>query len=217
MEGTPRLWTYIRSHDQAALVLAIPASILLGLLSNIIVFMGLNEWLVRRPFARDQPGLFSLFTDLTTRIRTKYRDSLDITDTQMEESFDKYVDSEYLLLHQIGVQEFAYVREQYWYHLEFQLNLLLSVTAFAVALAVFINLNVPSLLLSSSLLFVCLVFAGLLVRLLLVAARKNYTRHIAKIVTLMAAVLGATSPQTSTAVRWLKPCVKGRRQCCTLP
>lgn len=195
LHAKPALWSYAQSKDQAALVLSIPASILLGLLSNIAVFMGLNDWLVRSPVKRANPALCELYDDLARRIREQCWKSLENVDQKLAPAFNANIDPELVLLHSIGVDKLAYVREQYWYHLEFQLNLLLSVWAIAPALLLSAMLNVSSTAILLVLVSSCLLGAVLLICGLLVAARKNYTRHLAKMATVMAAVLCAAKLQ----------------------
>jgi hypothetical protein len=194
----PVLWTYSQSKDQAALVLAIPVSILLGLLSNIIVFMGLNDWLVRAPMKRANPDLCALYDDLARRIRDKCWTSLDGADQKLKAAFYERIDPELVLLHSIGVDKLAYVREQYWYHLEFQLNLLLSMGAVALALVLSSSVNGASFHMRVILVVACLIGAALVMGGLLAAARKNYERHIAKLATLMVAVLCPSDEQETS-------------------
>lgn len=212
----PFLWGYTQREDQAALVLAIPVSILLGLLSNIAVFMGVNDLLVRMPVRRAKPELFALYDALAQRVRSKYWDSLDGVDPKFKEVFDSHVDPEYVLLQTIGVEKLAYVREQYWYHLEFQLNLLLSVAAMAVALIFSSIFNAPSATLRVVFVLLCLGFAATAIGALVAAARKNYARHIAKVATLMAAVLCAKDPQNGSGGCNLLPRCLARALRCSL-
>jgi hypothetical protein len=195
----PALWTYAQAKDQAALVLAIPASLLLGLLSNIVVFMGVNDRLVRGPVRRANPDLYALYEMLAQRVRDRYWDGLRGADQALREVFDRSVDPELGLVHALGADNLAYVREQYWYHLEFQMNLMLSLGAIALALLVSIPLNVTSVPLRGLLSVCCAAGAVLLMWGLLLAARRNYARHLAKMATVMAVALHASEPQTSAA------------------
>jgi len=181
------LWSYIQSKDQSALVLAIPASILLGLLSNVVVFMGLNDRLVREPMKRSDPNLFNLYQDLCRRIRDKCWDSLNCQDQGLQRTFSERIDPEIILLHTIGLDKLAYVREQYWYHLEFQLNLMVSLWALAAAIYLYAVLNLAVVEQLTVVLLASLIV--LMTFGLLAAARKNYTRHVAKMASLMAVVL----------------------------
>jgi hypothetical protein len=58
------LWKILANKDvvPALLILAFPSSILIGLLSNVVVFMGLNDLLVRNPFKRKQATADSCVT-----------------------------------------------------------------------------------------------------------------------------------------------------------
>lgn len=181
------LWTHIQAKDQAALVLAIPASILLGLLSNIVVFMGVNDYLVRVPVRAANPDLCALYDMLAQRVRDRYWQALGDADPALRPAFNSHIDPELVLLHCIGVDKLAYVREQYWYHLEFQLNMLLSIGALALALV--IRLLLPVTPWGAFLAAACVVLALPAMRGLVLAARKNYARHLAKIATVMAAAL----------------------------
>jgi hypothetical protein len=138
---------------------------------------------------RANPALRALSDDLGRRIREKCWCSLAAPDPKLQPAFDRHVDPEVVLLHTIGVEKLAYVREQYWFHLEFQLNLLLSVGAIAIALILSSILNAATLQLAVSYIGACVAVAGLAMWGLLAAARKNYARHVAKMASIMAAVL----------------------------
>jgi hypothetical protein len=184
----PVIWSFLKTKDQAALVLAIPASILLGLLSNVVVFMGLNDRWVRNPFLKEQPGLSRLYERLSAQIREQCWTGLAWNDAGARPDFDKHIDPEIIIIERIGAEKLAYVREQYWYHLEFQLNLLLSLLATFAALLLSALINARGWRMLG--LVILWLVAGYLVRKwLLQAARKNYARHIAKMASLMTAHL----------------------------
>jgi len=93
------LWAQAKDKDQAALVLSIPVSILLGLLSNIIVFMGLNDRLVRNPVRTANVDLCKLYDMLALRLRDRYWQALDGADAALRPAFNFWVDPELILLH----------------------------------------------------------------------------------------------------------------------
>lgn len=185
---TPKI---LQSKDQALLVLAlaIPASLLLGLISNIAVFMGLNDWLVRKPFETSDGDLHRLHTHFRSELQARCWTALQPTDGTLRASFDKNTDPEVILVERIGFEKLAYVREQYWYHLEFQLNLLISLVVLIVALgsSVILNANSPESMFNIVLVLSVAAIIGC--RWLTKAARRNYARHIAKITSLIIAVL----------------------------
>lgn len=174
-----------------ALIVAIPVAILLGLLSNIVVFMGVNDVLVRLPVRKKSETLFRLYDWVINRLREEYREQLNCLERPIQDAFVSHADPEYLVLETVGVEHLAYVREQYWYHMEFQLNLLL---------AIFVSLLGILLQQASEMIgphwqpaaewagFAFLVLGGVC-WLLLRAARKNYSRHVAKMTSVMAAAI----------------------------
>lgn len=189
VEEPPIIFAFVKANTQAALVLAIPASILLGLLSNIAVFMGVNDRLIRDPVKKANPGLFALYDRLADQIRDQYWDLVECADEDVRREFNLHIDAELIMLQTIGVEKMAYVREQYWYYLEFQINLILSILMLFLSLAAFSALHANSF--HNFFIHVLLYFAlmapvcGLLFR----AARKNYQRHISKMLSLMASIV----------------------------
>lgn len=206
VSGQSDIWQFAVSHDQTILVLAIPAAFLLGLLSNIVVFMGVNDRLVRRPVRKKYPALFNLYDSLIALYRGQCRDAVGLDDA-MKPVFDEYIDVEILILQVVNLDHLTYLREQYWYHLEFQVNLFISSVALSFALFLDSVLNAPvcSMLTTPacpaqdaavglSILKWAMVYgvAALLAYALLIpAAKKNFQRHIAKISSLIAAAIAA--------------------------
>jgi hypothetical protein len=178
-----------KDRAQTIIILAFPASILVGLLSNVIVFMGLNDWLVRNPFKQTNPQLSKLHTSLSAAVKDQCWAAMAVNGA-LKQSFDDWTDPEMIIVERIGADKLAYVREQYWYHLEFQLNLLISVVAISAALCASIALEttlgwIPRV----QLVLLAIAACAMICSGLLMAARKNYMRHIAKMASLMVALL----------------------------
>jgi hypothetical protein len=184
------VWEILKTKDQAVLVLAIPLSILLGLLSNVAVFMGLNDRWIRTPFKTEKRALYDLHRQLSKKLRDDCWAVLAAKAPELPRNCDDCIDSEIIIIERIGVEKFAYVREQYWYHLEFQLNLLLSLMAAFAALFVSALLNASGWR-SFAYAALCVVTAYFVRQWLLKAAKKNYSRHIEKMASLMTALLSA--------------------------
>lgn len=185
----PLVFAYADAHEQAALILTIPAAILLGLMSNILVFMGINDRLIRNPVKRGDPGLFGLYELLSTRVRERCWKAVACEDEAARRHFDRVADVELIMLPSLGADKLAYVREQYWYHLEFQVNLLLSILVILAALVLRSAIGAGSIAAFGVDLLFYLVVLALSWNLLVRAARKNYHRHIAKMTSLMASFL----------------------------
>jgi hypothetical protein len=189
-----------KDQFQNLLVAAIPVAILLGLLSNIVIFMGVNDILVRRPVRRRFTDLFALYDRVVRRVRDDYWNQLGGTDQPLTDTFAAQADAEILVLETIGLENLAYVREQYWYHMEFQLNLLLAIFVALVGLilglmpAFFGPAWRPAL---EWAVFDLLILGGMC-GVLLYAARKNYQRHVAKMTSLLvAAICGAPASRSA--------------------
>ena len=192
-DAKPVILEFVVSDPRTALVLAIPASILFGLLSNIVVFMGVTDLFIRRPAKKSKPSLFDLYDLLATQIRKQCWDHVDNDEEKNEEIFHEHVDAEYVMLQTIGIEKMTYLREQYWFHLEFQINLLFSIVILFISFVLYSSLKfgITLTFIESLLLYVAI--AAPIGGLLFGAARKNYERHISKMVSLMASVLRPSS------------------------
>lgn len=189
----PLLLAAVLDSAQTSLVLAIgfPAAILLGLMSNIVIFFGVNDFLVRRPVKKANPELFLLYDRLVARMRDRCWTSVGVPDATARKIFDIHTDVEIMMLTAIDQNKLAYVREQYWYHLEFQMNLLLSLIALFVGAVANALINAKVAGASHVPLLIYLIVFPLIWIFLLMAARKNYGRHVSKMLSLMAGVLSA--------------------------
>lgn len=180
----------VAGEEQNVLLVAFPAAILLGLLSNIVMFMGVNDWLVRRPVRARNPDLFHLYDRLGEQIRAWHQTGLSCLDDRAARAYGVHADPELLILKSTGISDLAYVREQYWYHMEFQTNMLSAIFVTLLTLladpAVLGSAPTPAAWERGALAVVAL---GGLCHLLRRAALKNYQRHIAKMCTLMAAAI----------------------------
>ncbi|KPF92973.1 hypothetical protein IP86_23700 [Rhodopseudomonas sp. AAP120] len=201
--GWPSWGNYViaANNQTLATVLAVPLSILLGLGSNILVFMGINDRLVRKPMRMTKEPLFELYDELSALLRARCWSAINCIDASHAGAFRDSIDPEQLLLHRVGVNTIGYVREQYWFHLEFQMNLWLSITIFSAAFCGYlIGSHAPTR---------AIVIVGFYAGaswVLISAARKNYCRHTEKMASMMAAVLAGTDKDPTPAPRgWFTP------------
>ena len=134
--------------------------------------------------------LFDLHACLANKVREECWTALALGRPDLKASFDEWTDPEIIIIERIGADKLAYVREQYWYHLEFQLNLLISLVAVFVAISVSIFINYGfNLALIAERMAAATIACGFVCYGLLMAARKNYERHMAKMASLMIALL----------------------------
>lgn len=196
----PVLIAGFRTKDASWLAVGFTAAVLLGLMSNILVFMGINDALVRNPVKRSHASLFAIYENVAKRIQERYRELL-IIQNDHRQAFTDHTDVELVMLTELDLPKLAYVREQYWYHLEFQMNLLLSLAPLTVGLAARAWLKAgPQDPWELHVLLYALLFA-LAAVLLIKAARKNYARHIAKMLSLMVGFLAGKIEAERAAAR----------------
>ncbi len=170
-------------------ILIFPLAILAGLISNIVVFMNINNWLVRDPFEKNNPGMYNLYKVLCDQWIDRCCARIEC-DEECRKAYKENIDAELLLLNEIGIEKISYVREQYWYYLEFCMNLMLSLVALLV-ISVLVSVTTFKMPLLSLPLALSSLFLSAVCILLFVAARKNYYRHVQKMVSLLAAALPA--------------------------
>ena len=123
------------------------------------------------------------------RIRSQCSEALALDQHGARNDFNVHTDVELVMLAELGPTTLAYVREQYWYHLEFQMNLLLSLVGLFVDTALNAGLGPCTGMTLFFHLFLYLLLFLAIGALLLTAARKNYARHISKMLSLMVGVL----------------------------
>ncbi|NEW90418.1 hypothetical protein [Rhodopseudomonas sp. BR0M22] len=180
------IWKFAIAQPTLALGLALPVATLLGLLSNIVVFMGPLDSLVRDPVLEQDEKLRELCAHLSGCLLDRCWSSGSFQRPDLREEFDSKIDPELLLIEKIGVATVDHIREGYWYHLEFQLNLLLSLVGVMIVTLFYV---VESPAPTTSLLI--LLMTPLVGVYLLKSARKNFARYMAKRASLIAAVLSS--------------------------
>lgn len=189
-DGASHAQGFIQNFPQTAIALSIPLSILLGVFSNVIVFMGLNDRLVRNPVkqSEDGKGIYDLYELVCRKTREYNWEPIDTSEAGGDCTSNVCVDAEMLMLHELGVAQLNFVREQYWYYVEFLMNLMLGTWVLAVAFCLrfwIINETTNAILFSLGTAVVIWFLSCFLVK----AARKNYCKHLAKMLSLILSVL----------------------------
>ena len=193
---------FMRAFPQTAIALAIPGSILLGVFSNVIVFMGLNDRLVRNPVKTSPEGkeINELYESICRRIREFTWEPFDTSKIPEGCTTNACVDAEILVLNELGVAPLSFVREQYWYYVEFLVNLMLATWILAAALCLRYWLTEDDGAAVADTILT-LVSAWLLSVFLVRAARKNYQKHLAKMLSLILSVISRQQRAEIAAAR----------------
>lgn len=193
---------FMHAFPQAAIILAIPVSILLGVFSNVIVFMGLNDHLVRNPAKKSGVGSTTseLYELVCSKIREFTWEPIDTSAAPADCTSNACVDAEILVLNELGVAQLSFVREQYWYYVEFLMNLMLALWVLAAAFCLrfwITEENEFAFRASAMTIAVVCLLSWFLVR----AARKNYCKHLAKMLSLILSVLSKQQRAEIAAAR----------------
>jgi hypothetical protein len=119
--------------------ISIPTSIFLGVILNSIVFSGLSGYLLENRHEKNNRSFYEFRKYVIAKTNEKMSTYFDISE-QQKEIFKQTVDPRYFFLHKESLANLMYLRESYWYYLEFQLNTLVAITfgmpAFVAALFV---------------------------------------------------------------------------------
>ena len=178
-------WTY--SNAVLASVISIPLSLILGIISNIVFFAFLTERIIRKPFNENNQAFNDTQQKISEWIVSHY-EAKDVIPRDIFKDFKNYIDLDFFLLPQIQLDKLIFLQESYWYYLEFQLNLILSLVLFAVSILFLYSVHVfkTGFNLWSYLFFVvlCSFVLSFLIYISLKAAKLNYEKHRKKLLSL---------------------------------
>ena len=128
--------------------IAIPASIFLGVVLNSIVFSGLSDYLLENKHEKDNETFYSFKRSIIDKINERMSKYFDLSEDE-KKIFKKIIDPRYFFLHKESLANIMYLRESYWYYLEFQLNTLVAISlgmpAFIASLLVLYNNSIIDL------------------------------------------------------------------------
>ncbi len=148
--------------------ISIPASIFLGVILNSIVFSGLSGYLLENKHQKNNKSFYEFRKYVISKTNEKMSTFFDLSEEQ-KEIFKQTVDPRYFFLHKESLTNLMYLRESYWYYLEFQLNTLVAITfgmpSFVAALIVLKSnsiIELYTLLLAAIILVVVWYFFALL-------------------------------------------------------
>lgn len=116
------------SEDTGVIVIiSIPIAIFLGATLNSILFSGLSEKMIENKHKKNNEQFYKLREDIFEFIKLKAISNYALTENNRA-TFMKSVDPRFVLLSRGSYDNIMYLRESYWYHMEFQLNSLVAVT-----------------------------------------------------------------------------------------
>jgi len=175
----------------------IPGSIILGILLNTVVFGGLLDVLVRQP-VNSEMSEFNVLRDSIVDCTLNTSETNTLIPSDIYDTFKEHVDFDSFMLPRVDLDKLVYIRESYWYYLEFQVNVALA-SVFSLTGVFFwwirhdtvVGLTAgPALVLAAALILV----TGLVFVALIRAARLNYMRHKKKLLSLWIGQMAAGTP-----------------------
>ena len=176
--------------DNAALftIISIPVSIIFGITLNSIVFSGLSEAILENKHKKDNVQFYDFRELIFGKINEKISKKFGLSEDDRK-TFKNIIDPRYFLLHKRSLDNIMYLRESYWYYMEFQLNTLIAVLfgmpAFIFSLCVLQSnavIEPAALFFAISILVVsCLLFTWLFMK----SAKDNLDAHRKKELSLL--------------------------------
>jgi len=204
-----RFVAIIVAHSEAVVFSGIMVlSVIMGLISNTLAFSGISDLLVRRPVSRDpaNTAFFEAKRCIEDAVRRRYvdriakchRNSIYI-DSQSIDYLRQSLDADYLIIHEVDIPKIVYVQEQYWYYMELDVNLAISVLVLLAAYvgrSIMVGANLLNFA-SAGFVLVSVLFTIWLIRV----ARINYLRHAKK----MLSLLCSSFDDNKERLRWRDP------------
>ena len=168
-------------------VATVPASVILGIFLNTIVFGGLLDTLVRKP-VDTKMAEFNGKRDQVIDATIDKSGLKELIEPDLMQYFRKKLDFEAFLLPRTDLNKLVFLQESYWYYLEFQINIALAAGYGSVGLIAWytvvdgrLGLATPAAV-AAGVGLLGLTAAGSLI--LIRTARLNYERHKLKLVSM---------------------------------
>ncbi|HCG9621012.1 TPA: hypothetical protein N2940_004528 [Vibrio parahaemolyticus] len=171
---------FVSKYSVLSLGMLIPCSIFAGIISNSVCFSMIIPKYIEKPLKTKDVEFFKYKKDVINEMNSHYFELLQY-DQEMRNSFDENFDVRSLLLNRKNLSNFQYLRESYWYYMEFQVNSILSIALLSLTalLHIFLNYWMGNLGGTYALLYVVFILLSnyILFKVFMRAARENYVKH----------------------------------------
>jgi len=178
--GKYLLIEYGSKNPILAVALMIPVAIFSGILCNSFCFSWFTPKFIGKEYLEKNSEFEEYRKSLSGEIVSHYANVLSIPDN-LKDNFNKYTDINSLLLVRKDLSALQYLRESYWYYLEFQVNSIVAVAIIALGSISHVLLRYNADLMSGGAVFPYLFMVGLfaivIIKLFWKAAKMNYKRH----------------------------------------
>ncbi len=169
------------------IVILIPSSIILGVFSNIVFFTFATEFIIEKRHRSNESKFYEFETNILDNIKQDIIKNLKFDD--IGDGFRDNIDIKAFLLNRIGIEKLAYLKDCYWYYLEFQLNILLAIDFIVPAIILYwlktTNSHGVSLVANIGIILIILVLTSSINVLFINSARKNFYYYKRKYLSLV--------------------------------
>lgn len=178
--GVYIIFDFTSSNPVLSIALLIPLSIFMGIVSNSLCFTLIIPRFIEQPFKDKNPDFLEYKNSVIKEMKSHYMALLK-TPSDMEKSFNDHMDVRSFLLNKKELSTLQYLRESYWYFMEFQVNSIMAITILAFGGVLNIILRYKSGAMPSDMVFAYLIViflcVSVLFKMFMSAARENYVKH----------------------------------------
>lgn len=163
-------------------LMSIPVSLILGIFSNMVLYAGLNNLLVKNPVKKKNPELIQYYNS-QLEIIIRYSIGKNSYSKKYKNSLIKHLDPIFLMLHEMDLQKLVFIQESYWYYLEFQMNAMFAIFVTYIFAILWFTLKAHPIISGKSFYILIAIISFLVISLswlCIFCARKNYKKHIQK-------------------------------------
>jgi hypothetical protein len=178
--GTFFIFNFSRSNPVLTIGFIIPISFFWGIFSNTICFTYVIPKIIETPFKIKNKEFIKYKKKIIACLLKHYESILEIP-YELVVSYEKYFDVRSFLLNRENSDIVQYLKESYWYYMEFQLNSLISFGLLSLSGIINILLRYKTNTISGDLVFPFIVFIvtgyTIMFKLFIPAAKQNYKKH----------------------------------------
>lgn len=172
------IYKYISDFPLLSGIILVPLSIAIGLIMNTYVFLYMFRSISTR-FCKENIDFIQFEEKVKNVVYKHYKkDIYSCNESQNTDEIQKHTKIYALLLCKNGVETMEYIKSNYWYYMEFQLNFVISVFFVAVtSIKYIIHSNSIPFKSFIFLIFIIIAIAYLLIKFLYKAAYVNYVQY----------------------------------------
>lgn len=168
------------SKEILTIGLIIPLSIFAGIIANSICFKFIIPTFIEEPFIKKNQSFINYKIKIIKEMQDHYKNILNIS-SDITSEYYSHIDIRSFLLNRKNLNNLQYLRESYWYYMEFQINSIVAISLLIIAGIINILLRFKADATAGNLVFpyiiVTIISAYILFKIFWSAAKENYNKH----------------------------------------